>query len=48
MARRDIPDIAEYGARRPGYAETVDYILQSATHLRAVCQKLSLPLDPPP
>jgi hypothetical protein len=48
IAGGEIPDVATYGAVRLGYAETVDYILTSAAHLREVCAAGGVALDPPP
>lgn len=45
ISRGEVPDAAEYAMRPFGFAETVDYIRQSAEHLRAICVEEGLPLS---
>lgn len=45
IASGAVEAIACHAKRRPGYAETVAYITQSAAYLRAICARDNLPLE---
>jgi sugar phosphate isomerase/epimerase len=45
IAAGEVPSYAEYAARPYGFAETVNYIRDSADHLRTVCEVQGLPLE---
>jgi hypothetical protein len=48
IANGEVPSFDEYAAQPYGYAETVKYIRDSASHLRRVCETYNLPLEPAP
>ncbi|WP_137921725.1 sugar phosphate isomerase/epimerase family protein [Hydrogenophaga sp. 2FB] len=42
----EVPSFDAWRARRPGYAGTVEDIQATAAHVRAICARHGLPLDP--
>ncbi|MGB8416946.1 sugar phosphate isomerase/epimerase family protein [Paraburkholderia sp.] len=44
----EVPDFERFGARRPGYAETIQDIFTTARHIRQVCADYAVPLADTP
>ncbi|MEU6657896.1 sugar phosphate isomerase/epimerase family protein [Streptomyces sp. NPDC046821] len=47
IASGEVPDIEEYAARPFGYTQAVQFITDSADHLRAACARTGLAVAPP-
>ncbi|SMG58080.1 Sugar phosphate isomerase/epimerase [Paraburkholderia susongensis] len=48
VATGEVPDFETFAERRPGYAETIEDILDTARHIRRICKDFSLPLKDAP